>query len=104
MRAYTKHIPEEGFEIRRFSDRAEIVFYCEVIAEGEGFSFEEKKVSVPWRNNLYESVRKNRAEWFALAERGGEKPLPPAMELCRLRRENELMGEALTQLICEVMK
>ncbi len=103
MRVLSEKKPEREYSITKCGDKAELVFYTDISADEEGYSYTEARICVPYRENLAESVEKNISAWREMAQQPQAKPLTPGEEIQRLKAENALMGEALTQLILEVM-
>lgn len=103
MRAYSNKKPERDYDLIKHGSIAEIIFYDNINEEEEGYSYDEERLCVPYRENLPKSIEKNRAAWLKMAQTPRKKKLTPNEEIALLKRENALMAEALTQLILEVM-
>ena len=106
----------EALVVERRGETAELIFsenVREETREGETFyTYEEYRLTVPWRENLEESAEGNREAWLAKAreEENREPELTKEERIAqleeenrRLREESELTAQALEELIGSVL-
>ena len=104
MRVHSSQKPTQAFTVTKCGNIAEIVFYTDIRAEEDGYSYEEARLCVPYRDNLKQCVEGDTQAWLKLAQTKREAPLTANEQIQRLISENALMSEALTQLIITVME
>lgn len=107
-------IKPKSYSVEQCGELAEVVLYENTeqqTRENEDgeiekyFTYDEYRLTVPYREKLSAEIESSREAWLEAAKRGeaAEVKLTPEERIARLTAENEIMGAALEEVINIVM-